>query len=276
VATSEEKFMASLSSPTLSQRDRAEVIRSAEEARLFPETSFNRDQVQRYLSPSRDTPYPLEYAFYLLGDVRAKTVLDLGCGMGENLVPLAERGAKVIGIDVSPDLVRLAERRIALAGIKADVVVGSAYEIDLPDESVDVVFCIALIHHLDIPRACSEMFRVLKKGGYIALLEPIRFSRSYDRCRKLLPSHQITSEYEHPLTKSEFASLTDNFTADNLRYFRLPIVPLAAWLLGANRPWVCKLSAWLIGTFPVLQHFATSAVVRLRKSDELQSLTRAA
>ena len=226
--------------------------------------------------PPKIPPYPLEYAYYLLGDVRAKTVLDLGCGKGENLVALAERGAKVIGIDLSPDLVRLAEKRTALAGIKADVVVGSAYETDLPDESVDVVFCIAVIHHLDIPRVCSEMFRILRKDGYVVLLEPIRFSRSYDRCRKLLPSCQNTSEFEHPLTKSEFVSLTNIFTAENLCYFRLPIVPLAECLLAATKPSAIKLSALLIGTFPVLQHFATSAVVRLRKSDELQSSAAAA
>lgn len=268
--------MASSNSATLSERDRAEVIRSAEEARRFAVVSFNRSEIQRYLSPSHDTPYPLEYAYYLLGDVRAKTVLDLGCGKGKNLAALAERGAKVIGIDVSPDLVRLAEKRTALAGIKADVVVGTAYEMELPDESVDVVFCILLIHHLDIPQVCSEMFRILKKGGYVVLLEPIRFSRLYDRCRKLLPARQHTSVYEHPLTKSEFASLTNIFTAEDVHYFRLPIVPLAEWLLSATKPSVVKLSASLIGTFPVLQHFATSAVVRLRKSDKSQSLTSAA
>ena len=74
--------MASSNSATLSERDRAEGIRREEEARRFAVVSFNRSEIQRYLSPSHDTPYPLEYAYYLLGDVRAKTVLDLGCGKG--------------------------------------------------------------------------------------------------------------------------------------------------------------------------------------------------
>jgi SAM-dependent methyltransferase len=79
----------------------------------------------------------LEYAFHLLGDIRGKTILDLGCGKGENLIPLAKRGGNVIGIDISPELVRLAEARIRSSGVKADVAVGSAYETGLPDESVD-------------------------------------------------------------------------------------------------------------------------------------------
>jgi len=267
--------MGNSDSAALSERDRAEVIRSAEEARRFANISLNRDQIERYLSPRPNTPFPLEYAYYLLGDIQGKIVLDLGCGNGENLVLLAERGAKLIGIDVSPDLARLAEKRIALAGIKADVVVGSAYQTHLRDESVDVIFCIAIIHHLDIRQVCSEIFRILKKGGFVVLLEPIRFSTLYDRCRKLLPSRQNISEHEHPLTRSEFASVTNIFAVETLRYFRLPIVPLTQWL-GVAKPFAFKLSASLIATFPVLRHFATLVVARLRKPDELHRIGESA
>ena len=83
----------------LSARDRAEVDRSAEEARQISVQLPKRDQVERYLNPPSDTAFPLEYAFSLLGDVRGKTVLDFGCGAGENLVPLVERGARVIRMD---------------------------------------------------------------------------------------------------------------------------------------------------------------------------------
>ena len=255
------------------ERHRSELIRSAEEARRFTAISVNRDQIERYMSPPRNTPCGLEYAYYLLGDIRGKTVLDLGCGKGENLVPLAKRGAKVIGIDISPDLVRLANKRITLAGIKADVVVGSAYQTCLPDESIDVIFCIALIHHLDIPEVCSEISRILKRDGFVVLAEPIRFSALYDRCRKLLPSRENCSDYEHPITKSEFAIVTSIFEAENLRYFRLPIVPLARWLLGTPNHYVLELSASLIATCTPLQHFATCAVVKLRKSTTCTPLT---
>src|SRR5579863_1150906 len=89
---------------SLSERDRVEVERSAAEARravLVPA------EVERYLDPPADCLYGLEYAFYLLGDIRGKTVLDLGCGNGEKLPPLIKRGAHVIGMDISPELVDL-------------------------------------------------------------------------------------------------------------------------------------------------------------------------
>jgi SAM-dependent methyltransferase len=210
----------------------------------------------------------LEYAFHLLGDVRGKTVLDLGCGKGENLVPLARRGAQVTGIDISPDLIELAQKRIAVSGVTAATGVRSAYDTGLPDQSLDVIFCIALIHHLEIPRVRDEMLRILRKDGVVILSEPIRFSRFYDRMRKLLPRRGEVSEFEHPLTKEEFASMTRSFIVEDLRYFRLPIVPLVERVLGTTSHTTRIFSAWVIDVFPATNHFATTAVLRLRKRRE--------
>src|ERR1700719_193915 len=85
------------------ERECAEIARSASEASKFVFNGIDHAKAERYLDPCANTPYPLEYAFHLLGDIRNKTVVDLGCGTGENMVPLAMRGANVIGIDISPD-----------------------------------------------------------------------------------------------------------------------------------------------------------------------------
>ncbi len=252
-------------SAVLGERDLAEIRRSAEEARRLPFVTVARSHIERYLNPPANTPYCLEYSFHLLGDVRGKTILDLGCGQGENLIPLAHRGGNVIGIDISPELIRLAEARVRSSGVKADLAVGSAYETGLPDESVDIIFCIALIHHLDIARVQAEMRRILKRDGFVVLSEPIRFSKLYDRFRKLLRPSQNISESEHPLTGSEFDYMVSGFSAEDLRYFRLPFVPLTLLLLGKTNGFVYRLSAWLIAEVPMLQRFATSVAVRLRK-----------
>jgi SAM-dependent methyltransferase len=210
----------------LSERDRAEIERSAEEARKLVVEPVDWVQVERYVNPPSDTPYPLEYAFHLLGDVRGKTVLDFGCGAGENIVPLVKRGAHVIGLDVSPELVGLARQRLERAGLKADLRVASAYATGLPDGSVDVIFSISLIHHLDIGQVREEMLRILAKDGRAILKEPIRFSTIYARLRALLPAQGDISEYEHPLTRAELANVCAPFEPEGMRYFRLPFVPL--------------------------------------------------
>ena len=96
----------------LELRNRAEIERSAVKASKIDITA---QDVVRYISPRSDTVYPLEYAFHLLGDVRGKRVLDLGCGSGENTVPLLMRGAEVIAIDISPEMISAAGKRLATA-----------------------------------------------------------------------------------------------------------------------------------------------------------------
>jgi SAM-dependent methyltransferase len=247
---------------SLSERDRVEVERSADEARRIVLAPVD---VDRYLDPPADTPYGLEYAFHLLGDVRGKTVLDLGCGTGETLVPLAKRGANVIGIDISPDLIQLAGQRLSSYGVAATLQVGSAYAIELPDESVDVVFSMALLHHLDLPPARKEIYRILRPGGLFILREPIRFSRTMNSLRKLFPAPKgDISDYEHPMTRAELSIVTQGFTVVAQRNFRLPFVPLLS-KLKALYPHLWKTDRWLLKHFPSLEHIATGKVMSLRK-----------
>jgi SAM-dependent methyltransferase len=122
----------------------------------------------------------------------------------------------------------LARNRPTDANLEARLEVGSAYDTGLPDESVDVKFCIALIHHLDIARLVKEMLRVLATDGVVILQAPVRFSRTYSFLRSLLPAHEDTSEFEQPLTREELGALTEGFEVREPRYFRLPFVPLVS------------------------------------------------
>jgi len=250
---------------TLSERDRAEIERSAEEARRTIEIGVDRSQIDRYLNPPADTAYVLEYAFHLLGDIRGKTVLDLGCGTGENLVPLVERGARVIGLDISPELIALAQKRLDRTGLGADLRVGSAYDTGLQTGSVDIVFCIALVHHLDIGRVRDEMWRVLAKDGFVVLKEPVRFSETYARLRGLLPAQENVSEFEHPLTREELAAMTECFEVQGTRYFRLPFLPLVSMVLPFLERAAWKADRWIFQHWRGAEHYATGVAMRLVK-----------
>ena len=246
----------------LSARALDEVERSASEASKIV---IKPVEVQRYLNPKADSVFPLEYAFYLLGDVRGKNVFDIGCGSGETLIPLIHRGATVCGMDISPDLIAIAHRRLSDAGLSAQVEVGSAYQTGLPSNSMDVVFCMSLIHHLDIPVVREEMRRILKPGGHIVLKEPIRFSKHYGFVRDLLPSHEDISEYEHPLTREEFAIFQEGFRVDGVRFFRLPFVPLIKRIAPSQQRYAYRASGWILDRFPAAATYATSAAMRLYK-----------
>jgi SAM-dependent methyltransferase len=249
----------------LSERNQAEIERSASEAGKVVVKPVSRADVDRYLNPRADTPYGLEYAFHLLGDVQGKTVLDLGCGIGDSILPLLEHGARVIAIDISPELVAIARQRVANDRYEATLMVGSAYETGLPNESVDVIFCMALVHHLDIRLVRSEMWRILRKGGVVILKEPVRFSKGYAWLRGLLPAKNDISDYEHPLTREELATLVEPFKVEGIRYFRLPFVPLISRALPSMGEATWKASNWILQRWPVAQRYATAVTTRLEK-----------
>lgn len=244
----------------LSPRDQNEVARSASKARKLV---IEPVRTERYMNPSPSTPFALEYAFCLLADVKGKVVLDLGCGSGEELIPLVLRGAEVIGIDISPDLISLAKRRLIETRPSAMARVGSAYETELPDASVDAIFCMSLLHHLDIPRVREEMRRILRPGGFVIVKEPIRFSKTYGFLRSILPAHDDVSDYEHPLTEQEFREVQQGFDVDGLRFFRLPIVPLAGRMFPVLQRGATLISAWSLATFPATAQYATETVFRM-------------
>jgi SAM-dependent methyltransferase len=214
-------------SEVLKQRDAEEVVRSREEAQ---ETVLSPCEVERYLAPPADSAFPLEYTFHLVGDVADKTVLDLGCGTGESTVVLVHKRARVIGIDISPELVDLAAQRVRrqCEGFQQPhLLVRSAYETGLEDGSVDVVLSNALLHHLDLPTVLKEVRRILKPNGRFVINEPVWLLRFLVAVRNMFPDRGNISEYEHPLTREEYAQLTKFFSLQRERAFRLPIVSLA-------------------------------------------------
>ena len=101
-------------------------------------------------------------------------VLDVGCGTGllaDDMATLVGADGRVVGVDTSKDMLKLAERRCADL---PQVHLKQAQAETLPeeDESFDAVGCVQVLLYLpDVPTALSEMHRVLKPGGRIVIVE---------------------------------------------------------------------------------------------------------
>ena len=105
--------------------------------------------------------------FRMLGSVKGKRVLDLGCGEGYNARILARQGAKVVGIDASREMIRLAREKEREEPLGIEYRVADAARLPmLEDGSFDIV--VAFMSLMDIPDldgVLREVSRVLKKGG---------------------------------------------------------------------------------------------------------------
>lgn len=102
----------------------------------------------------------------VLGDVGGKDVLELGCGAAQWSIRLAERGARVVGLDNSERQLEHAREAIARAGVDFPLVHASAEKVPLPDESFDLVFCDYGAMTFGDPRqTVPEVARLLRSRG---------------------------------------------------------------------------------------------------------------
>jgi len=112
--------------------------------------------------------------------IAAKVVVDLGCATGTTSKLLAKRfrGARIIGIDQSPAMLRQAAAKKSWFA-KCSYVEADAAQTFLDDHSVDVVFCNQLLPWIDdVPAVFTEVNRILRKDGLFlfAGLGPDSFS----------------------------------------------------------------------------------------------------
>ncbi len=252
--------------------ERVEVERSDSEAkrRENDELRLSESIIERYRRPPANTPFPLEYAYHLLGDVTGLDVLDYGCGAGENSALIATHGGKPIGVDISPELIHLANRRMILHGFTDyDFKVGSAHELPIEDDSIDVVFGMAILHHLDLSLASSEVFRVLKDGGRAIFFEPVRNSKVIKFLRGLIPYQSPdVSPYERPLTDIELKQFASPFGSFQTKSFSLPFVNLIQTLGFPDNALksAIRIDGRILDTFPSLNYYGSIQVFEMKKN----------
>jgi ubiquinone/menaquinone biosynthesis C-methylase UbiE len=107
----------------------------------------------------------------LIGPLRGKRVLDVGCGTGRGVIDFAREAALAVGSDASVDMLGFAARKCTHASV-ARLVASYAQHLPFRSESFDVVTSLNLLHLFDVETQQSmvaEMKRVLKPAGILVL-----------------------------------------------------------------------------------------------------------
>jgi ubiquinone/menaquinone biosynthesis C-methylase UbiE len=108
----------------------------------------------------------------------APVLMDAGCGQGKSFGLLAEafKPARIIGLDADPHSLDCSRAEAKRLGLEVQLIASDCAAIDLPDASVDLLFCHQTFHHLvEQEQALAEFWRVLKPGGRLLFAESTQY-----------------------------------------------------------------------------------------------------
>jgi ubiquinone/menaquinone biosynthesis C-methylase UbiE len=157
-----------------------------------------------------------EILAHMVAAKKSDCAIDLACGTGALAVAFTQHVRWIIGLDLTPAMLAVAQRTARDANARnVSLAIGNAQQIPFADASLDLVLSSYALHHVpEAGRVIGEMSRVLKRGGRAGIidifaLEDPRSAEMHDRIERVRdPSHTRT------LARSEFASL---FAANGLR-----------------------------------------------------------
>ena len=111
---------------------------------------------------------------------RGKRLLEIGCGMGTDLLQFARGGARCTGVDLTPRSIEITRHRFRLYDAGGTFMISDGEHLPFRDESFDVVYSNGVLHHTpDTAGAIREVHRVLRPGGTAKVMLYHRNSLNY-------------------------------------------------------------------------------------------------
>jgi ubiquinone/menaquinone biosynthesis C-methylase UbiE len=131
------------------------------------------DIIARLERPERLRQMPADRIVSRLSLKEGELIVDLGTGIGYFGLPMAEAGARVIGLDIEPKMLQvLVSRAREMRREAVHPVMGDILSLPLRDRSADRLFGACIYHEVENPRKLiDEAFRVLKPGGHLTIVD---------------------------------------------------------------------------------------------------------
>lgn len=174
-----------------------------------------------------------------------RRVLELGCANGWNMSRFAQYGLRVIGLDMVPE-------RVALAHNHGPALLADGLVLPFADGSLDAVYIQHVLHHIgDADHALGEVWRCLRPGGVLFLVETVEDNLLIHWGRRLYPSW-LGDEINAPFT---FAGLQERVTAAgftvqqsgqySILFWLWEILPDQMAFMERLTPFAVRIERWL-------------------------------
>lgn len=142
-----------------------------------------------------------------------KEILELGSHVWTSWVKGHVEPKKLTAINISEAELNKGIEHSKNVNFPTDFHLMDANNLTFKDESFDVVFGGAILHHLDVQKTLKHVHRVLKPNGFIIFLEPLNMNPIYKIYRKLNPQERTPDE--HALVSSDLKILKQYFSFDH-------------------------------------------------------------
>ena len=110
---------------------------------------------------------------------QCRNVLDIGCGTGEFSRLLAQRAQQVVAIDLSPNMIAVAQQR-SKQQTNINFQIADIMNWEFPEEHFDAIVSIAVLHHLPIENLLPNLKAALIPGGKLVILDLLKYESVQD------------------------------------------------------------------------------------------------
>lgn len=204
---------------------------------------------------------------WLSKNIRNKVFLDYACGDGKYAIRAArDYGAAVsVGFDLSGESVNNAEADAEDAGVTEKTIFfqGDAECTKLENDSVDVIICSGMLHHLDLNNAFPELFRILKPQGVVFCIEALDYNPAIKAYRLLTPRMRTEWEKLHILSHKDLKFASKWFSVEHVRYFHI-LAPASAFFSWAA-PLLDFIDEKILTRIPLIRLLSWIFIFELRK-----------
>ena len=155
-----------------------------------------------------------------LGELNGRTLLDVGCGLGEAAVYFALLGADVTATDISPGMCAAADRLAQANGVKIRPHVSASEDLGFSaDVKFDVIYTGNTLHHVDIAATMPRLLKHLKPDGVFVSWDPVAYNPVINVYRRR--AVQVRTEDEHPLRLADIRAVRGYFRESRTAWFWL-------------------------------------------------------
>lgn len=163
-----------------------------------------------------------------LGDLSGRSLLDIGCGLGEASVYFALKGADVTASDISGGMLKATERLAGRYGVTLKTHKSTAEDLAFQEgETFDIVYVGNLFHHVQIEPTIRNIKKVMRPDSRLVSWDPVAYNPVINVYRRI--ATEVRTVDEHPFRAEDVAIFRKHFAKVETRFFWL--TTLAVFLL---------------------------------------------